>query len=68
MREWVPLKQNSRRLLRLINNLIDITKIDAGYFNLQCQSINIVEFVEDITTSVANYIERKNITLVLIQK
>ena len=58
------LKQNSRRLLRLINNLIDITKIDAGYFNLQCQSINIVEFVEDITTSVANYIERKNITLV----
>ncbi|WP_291579911.1 sensor histidine kinase [Clostridium sp. UBA6640] len=58
------LKQNSMRLLRLINNLIDITKIDAGYFNLQCQSLNIVEFIEDITMSVANYIERKNISLI----
>ncbi|WP_461613765.1 sensor histidine kinase [Clostridium sp. Marseille-QA1073] len=58
------LKQNSMRLLRLINNLIDITKIDAGYFNLQCQSLNIIEFIEDITMSVANYIERKNISLI----
>lgn len=57
------LKQNSRRLLKLINNLIDITKIDAGYFALQYENINVVEVVEDITMSAANYIERKNINL-----
>ena len=35
------MKQNSYRLLRLVNNLIDITKIDAGYFNLRLKNENI---------------------------
>lgn len=28
------IKQNSYRLLRLANNLIDITKIDSGYYEI----------------------------------
>ena len=28
------LKNNSNRLLKLVNNVIDITKIDAGFFNI----------------------------------
>lgn len=58
------LKQNSMRLLKLINNLIDITKIDAGYFKIQEENLNIIEVIENITMSAANYVERKNITLV----
>lgn len=58
------LKQNCYRLLRLVNNLIDITKIDAGYYELDLQNQNIVNVVEEITLSVAEYIEQKKIKLI----
>lgn len=57
------IKQNSLRLLKLINNLIDITKIDSGYFQINTENYNIVNIVEDITLSVAQYVENKSITL-----
>lgn len=50
------IKQNSYRLLRLVNNLIDITKIDGGYYELKLGNYNIVSVVEDIVSSVAEYI------------
>jgi signal transduction histidine kinase len=55
--------QNCYRLLRLVNNLIDITKIDAGFFQLDLQNVNIVSIIEDITLSVAEYVQSKGITL-----
>lgn len=58
------IRQNSFRLLRLVNNLIDITKIDAGYYEIHLENQNIVSVVEDITISVAGYIEEKGIELV----
>ncbi|WML35418.1 PocR ligand-binding domain-containing protein [Clostridium sp. OS1-26] len=58
------MQQNCYRLLRLVNNLIDITKIDAGYLELNMNRCNIVSLVEDITVSVAEYIESKNINLI----
>ena len=58
------IKQNSYRLLRLVNNLIDITKIDAGYYKLQLENHNIVNVVEEITISVAQYVENKGIELI----
>lgn len=58
------MKQNCYRLIRLINNLIDVTKIDAGYLNLELTNTNIVAVIEDITLSVAEYIENKGISLV----
>lgn len=58
------IKQNSNRLLRLISNLIDITKIDAGYFHVDLQNHDIVSVVEDITLSVAKYIEDKHKNLI----
>lgn len=58
------IKQNCYRLIRLIGNLIDITKMDAGYFELNLQNEDIVKVVEDITLSVAEYIENKNINLI----
>lgn len=60
----VIMQQNCFRLLRLINNLIDITKIDAKFLDLHLKNRNIVSLVEDITLSVAQYIESKNITLI----
>lgn len=58
------LKQNCNRMLRLVNNLIDLTKIDSGFLKLNMQNHNIVNIVEDITLSVAEYIENKNINLI----
>lgn len=58
------MKQNCYRLLRLINNLIDITKIDSGYLELHPENHNIVSIVEDITMSVTEYAENKGISII----
>jgi len=54
------IKQNCYRLLKLVNNLIDITKIDSGYFELNKTNINIVEIIEDITLSTVDYVSSKS--------
>lgn len=58
------LKQNSLRLVRLISNLIDITKIDANYFEIHRKNLDIVYFVETITSSVLDYAKYKNINII----
>lgn len=63
-RHLKSIKQNAFRLLRLVNNLIDLTKLDSGYFKLYKKNHNIVSIVESITQSVAQYIEGKGINLI----
>lgn len=58
------LRQNCKRILRLVNNLIDITKMDSGYFKLDLSNVNIVSIVEDITLSVVDFVRDKNINIV----
>lgn len=58
------IRQNAYRLLRLANNLIDISKIDAGYYKLDLDNNNIVSIVEDISLSVAQYANDKGISLI----
>lgn len=58
------MKQNCNRIIRLVNNLIDITKIDSGYLKLEKGDYNIVNIVEDITISVAEYMENKQVQLI----
>ncbi|OPJ61954.1 ATP-binding protein [Clostridium oryzae] len=58
------IKQNCFRMTRLINNLMDITKVDSGFIKLNKKNDNIVSVVEDITQSVAAYVKSKNIELV----
>lgn len=58
------MKQNCYRLLRLLNNLIDITRIDSGFFMVHMENRDIVTIVEEITLSVAEYVENKGIRLI----
>lgn len=58
------MKQNCFRLMRLINNLLDVTKLDSGFLTLNKVNDNIVRVVEDITLSVADYIKSKDIELI----
>ncbi|HEY5586860.1 MAG TPA: histidine kinase dimerization/phospho-acceptor domain-containing protein, partial [Ruminiclostridium sp.] len=57
-------KQNCFRLLRLINNLIDSTKFDSGIYELYMENCNIVKIVEEITLSVADYMDSNQLSLV----
>lgn len=57
------IKQNCFRMLRLVNNLIDITKIDSGFMKMKFGNYNIVNLVEDITLSVVPYVETKKISI-----
>lgn len=58
------MRQNCFRLIRLVNNLLDITKIDSGYFKIDLVNCDIVKVVEDITLSVVEYVESTGIELI----
>lgn len=57
-------KQNCFRLLKLINNLIDSTKLDSGYYEVNLVNWDIINIVEEITLSVADYIHNNNLTII----
>jgi len=57
------MKQNCYRLMRLINNILDMTKLDSGFLKLNLGNYNIVSIVEDIVLSVASYAESKGISI-----
>ncbi|MDU5111705.1 MAG: tetratricopeptide repeat-containing sensor histidine kinase, partial [Clostridium sp.] len=58
------LKQNCLRMLKLINNLIDITKIDSGIGKLDLVLLDIVPFVEDLAFSIVPFAKHKNINVI----
>jgi len=60
----VMMKQNSYRLLRLINNLIDITRIDTGFLKIHFVNHDIIAIIEEITMSVVNYAESRGINVI----
>ncbi len=59
----MSIRQNSLRLLRLVNNIIDITKIDAQAFEINRRNQDIVYVVREIVLSVADYITNKGLKL-----
>ena len=50
------IRQNCYRLLRLVNNIIDISKMDYGYYDIQLGNYNIM--------SVLEYVNNKGIELI----
>lgn len=58
------MKQNCYRLLRLINNVIDMTKLEAGFLQMDCKNYDIIGVVEDITQSIVSYAQSKGICLI----
>ena len=53
------LKQNSYRLLRLINNIMDITKVNSDSDQLNLINCNIVSVLEEIVMSTVLYASEK---------
>ena len=59
------LKGNSKRLLNLINNIIDTSKIDSGYYRLDKEKTNIISLVEDTALTMVELAQAKGIELII---
>jgi signal transduction histidine kinase/ligand-binding sensor domain-containing protein/DNA-binding response OmpR family regulator len=57
------IKRNSRRLLQLINQLLDLSRLEAGKLKLEASKGNIVSFVKGVALSFESLAESKDITL-----
>ena len=55
--------RNSRRLLRLVNQLLDLQRLDAGRMQASFRPCNLVEFVNQIVESFRPYCEKKSLQL-----
>lgn len=58
------MKQNCYRLLRIVNNFMDVSEIEDGVAKLNFTSENIISIIEDVTLAAAEFISgkgRKNI-------
>jgi len=62
------MKQNALRLLRLINNIIDLTKIDSSYFNVELHNYDIVEIIQGIIQSIELYAKSKSVKVIFEKK
>ncbi|MBU5226726.1 histidine kinase [Clostridium senegalense] len=59
------LQRNSKRLLRLINNIIDTSKIEAGEYKLHIAKVDIIYIVEELALSMKNFVEDNGIELII---
>lgn len=57
--------RNTQRLLNLINNIIDTTKIENGSYHVNLKENDIVYVVEEAALSLKGYIENKGIDLII---
>ncbi|GIK22429.1 MAG: hybrid sensor histidine kinase/response regulator [Ignavibacteriota bacterium] len=60
------IKRNAQRLLQLVNQLLDLSRLEAGKLKLEASKGNIVSFVKGITLSFESLSESKDITLKLL--
>ncbi|MGL5153264.1 MAG: ATP-binding protein, partial [Clostridium sp.] len=57
------MKLNCLRLLRLVNNILALTKVNSGNYNITYQTMEGVCFIEDIVHSVIPYAHIKGVSI-----
>ena len=62
---YAMMLRNGQRLLRLINQLLDLARLEAGRMSLQARPENIVSFLKGLVLSFASAAERKRIALTI---
>ncbi|MCL5029357.1 MAG: ATP-binding protein [Bacteroidetes bacterium] len=61
--ELKVVQRNAKRLLALVNQLLDISKLESGSMKLQASSQNIVPIIKTLLQSFCSYADRKKINL-----
>ncbi len=62
------IKRSANRLLRLINQILDLSKHEKGKTKLHCEEGDLVSFVKGITMSFLTVAEKKNISLQFVSE
>lgn len=62
-KSYMMIYRNSQRILLLINQLMDIRKIDKGQMNLKLRETDLVGFIDDVVTTFSYLAQNKHITL-----
>lgn len=57
------IKQNSYRQLKLVNNILDNTRLDSGIFKMNKVSVDIVLLTRSIIDSIGVFAERKGVRI-----
>lgn len=65
-RQHEVMLRNARRLLRLINQLLDLSKLDAGRMQLRARSADLIDFLKPITSAFESFAEKREIRMRLI--
>ncbi len=60
---YETIKRNAERILHLINQLMDLRKIDKGMMQMRMQETDLIDFVKDIYTLFGYQAQTKHITL-----
>ena len=58
------IKRNGYKILKLINNLIDTTKLEKKHYNIKRENLDIINLIEWNVSSIDKYAKQKNIALV----
>ncbi|WP_170834754.1 sensor histidine kinase [Natronincola peptidivorans] len=56
-------QRNNRKLLRLVNNFLDITKAEAGFMQLRQVNANLVKYTQYLVKTILPVVEKKKIQL-----
>ncbi len=59
------IEQNSKQLLMLINDILDLAKIEAGEMPVSIQEVELLPLVEDVLRTLEPMAQRRSLTLVL---
>ncbi len=57
------IRRNTNRQLKLVNNLLDITRMETGHLKMNERNIDIVHLTKTITESILIFAQHKNIEL-----
>ncbi len=58
------IKRNAYKILKLINNIIDATKLAEKHYNIKRENLDIINLIEWNISSIDKYAKQKNISLV----